>query len=261
MLKTLTIPTRTASAQRGLSLVELLVGVALGLFLVAGAATLFVNHLGNSRRLLLEARLNQDLRAAADLVTRDLRRAGYWGGNNSLQGTTKIGSATSTTPNPYAAVSPGVGTITYDFSRDAIENNTRDANERFAFDLSGGAIRMTINGAAQVVTDPDTVTITGFTVTPTVAPVNLGDACAAPFRNIANPTVVEPCCDALLLAAGLCAAGQVVNWTGTNACPIITVRQYLVTITGRATRDATVTRTLQTRVRVRNDAFAGVCPA
>lgn len=224
---TQTIPSRVTLAQRGLSLVELLVGVALGLFLVAGAATLFVNHLGNSRRLLLEARLNQDLRAVADLVTRDLRRASYWG--NSLQGTVKVGAASATTPNPYATVTPGAQTITYDFSRDVTENNTRDANERFVFDLNGGAIRMTINGAAQVVTDPDTVIITAFTIAPTETAVDIRDSCAT-------------------------------TCTG-SGCPTITVRQYLVTIAGRATRDATVTRTLQTRVRVRNDAFAGVCPA
>ena len=227
MLTTLNMPSRAGVAQRGMSLVELLVGVALGLFLVAGAATLFVNHLGNSRRLLLEARLNQDLRAAADIVTRDLRRAGYWG--NALQGTVAIGSSSTTVANPYATVTPGTGTITYDFSRDATENNTRDANERFIFDLNGGTIGMTINGARQVITDPDTVTITGFTITPTVTAVDIRDACAK-----------------------TCTGG---------GCPTITVRQYLVTIAGSAARDANVTRTLQTRVRVRNDAFAGVCPA
>lgn len=228
MLMNFATPMRAASSQRGLSLVELLVGVALGLFLVAGASTLFVNHLGNSRRLLLEARLNQDLRAAADLVTRDLRRAGYWG--NSLAGTVKVGAATSTTPNPYAGLTPGTETITYDFSRDpsGAENNTRDANERFVFDRSGGTIGMTINGARQVVTDPDTVTITGFTITPTETSVDIRDTCAT-----------------------TCAG---------SGCPTITVRQYLLTIAGSAARDPAVTRTLQTRVRVRNDAFAGVCP-
>ena len=223
-----TISSRTAQAQRGLSLVELLVGVALGLFLVAGASTLFVSHLNNGRRLLLEARLNQDMRAAADLITRDLRRAGYWG--NSLQGTSVIGVSSTTTPNPYAAVTPGSSTITYGFSRDTTEDNLQSGNEQFGFNLVNGAIVMQIaSGNTQVVTDPDTLTVTAFTITPTETAVDIRDACAK-----------------------TCTGG---------GCPTITVRQYLVTITGRAARDATVTRTLQTRVRVRNDAFAGVCPA
>ena len=95
---------RTTAAQRGLSMVELMVGIALGMFLVAGASTLFVNHLDNSRRLLLEARLNQDLRATADLITRDLRRAGYWG--NALQGTVATGAGSTTVVNPYRSVTP-----------------------------------------------------------------------------------------------------------------------------------------------------------
>ena len=227
MLMSVRIPSRFGMVQRGISLVELLVGVALGLFLVAGASTLFVNHLGNSRRLLMEARLNQDLRAATDMVTRDLRRAGYWG--NALQGTVIASGASAPTGNPYAAVSAAASTITYDFSRDAAENNVRDANERFIFDLSGGTIGMTISGTRQVVTDPETVFVTAFTITPTVTAVDIRDSCA------------KTC-----IGAG---------------CPTITVRQYLVTIAGRATRDASVTRTLQTRVRVRNDAFAGACPA
>ena len=223
------ISRRAAPAQRGLSLVELLVGVALGLFLVAGASTLFVSHLNNGRRLLLEARLNQDLRAAADLITRDIRRAGYWG--NSLAGTLATGAASTTALNPYRVVNtPNSSTITYGFSRDTTENNFQDANEEFGFVLTSGAIRMQIaNGTTQEVTDPSTLTVTAFTIAPTVTAVDVRDACA------------KTC-------------------TG-STCPTITVRQYLVTITGQAARDPTVTRTMQTRARVRNDLFAGTCPA
>ena len=70
--------TRRHRGQRGLSIVELLIGLAIGLFIVGGAIKLFVDNLTNNRRLLLETRVNQDLRAAADLIARDLRRAGYW---------------------------------------------------------------------------------------------------------------------------------------------------------------------------------------
>ena len=223
------ISRRAAPVQRGLSLVELLVGVALGLFLVAGASTLFVSHLNNGRRLLLEARLNQDLRAAADLITRDIRRAGYWG--NSLQGTLATGAASTTTVNPYRLITtPDSSTITYGFSRDVTENNTLNTNEEFGFVLNSGAIRMqTANGTTQEITDPNTLTVTAFTIAPTVTAVDVRDACAK-----------------------TCTGG---------GCPTITVRQYLVTITGQAARDPTVTRTMQTRARVRNDLFAGTCPA
>src|SRR5688572_15814717 len=67
------------SHQNGLSLVELLVGLALGLFVVAVAATLLAAQTPEQRRLAAEQRLMQDLRTATDVVTRDLRRAGHWG--------------------------------------------------------------------------------------------------------------------------------------------------------------------------------------
>ena len=61
---------------RGLSLIELMVAVAIGLFLVSGAMTLFVSNVVSSRRLSVETRMNQEMRAAADLIARDVRRAG-----------------------------------------------------------------------------------------------------------------------------------------------------------------------------------------
>ncbi|MES1161637.1 MAG: prepilin-type N-terminal cleavage/methylation domain-containing protein, partial [Rhizobacter sp.] len=64
--------------QHGLSLIELMIGVAIALFIAVAGSTLLVGHLRENRALLLEARLTQDLRTAADLITRDLRRAGYW---------------------------------------------------------------------------------------------------------------------------------------------------------------------------------------
>ncbi|NJK42625.1 MAG: hypothetical protein HC937_02780 [Aquincola sp.] len=88
--------------QRGLSVVELLIGAAVGLFIVGGAIALLVNQLRDNRVLLLETRVNQDLRSAADLVARDVRRAGYWG--NAL-----AGAVFPAASNPYRAVTPASG--------------------------------------------------------------------------------------------------------------------------------------------------------
>ena len=70
---------RDRHAQRGFSLVELLVATAVGLVLTTWAISMFVTSLGNNRKLITEAQVNQNLRAAADLITREVRRAGYWG--------------------------------------------------------------------------------------------------------------------------------------------------------------------------------------
>jgi prepilin peptidase dependent protein B len=250
MLKRSMGRTLKANGQRGLSIVELLVGVAVGLFLVAGAATLFVTNLGNSRQLLLEARINQDLRATADLITRDLRRAGYWG--NSLSGTvaTFSASVSTTTPNPYRTITPGAETVAYAFSRDATEDNTLSSNENFGFRravVSGvGVVQMMVGtGNWQTVTDPQSLDVTALTVTPTETNVDVRTACAV------------VCCGDADVTAGTCATR---NIAAGATCPTIRVRQYAVAMTANAAGNARVTRTLETRVRPRNDEYAGVCP-
>ena len=233
--------------ERGLSLVELLVGTALGLFLVAGAVTMFVSNLGNSRQLLLEARVNQDLRAAADLIARDLRRAGYWG--DSLAGTIAVGAAAAV--NPYRVITPGAGIIEYAFSRDATENNIRDTSEEFGFQRglvgSVGVIQMKVGGNWQTVTDPQTIDIpvNGLTVTSSDVAVSARDACTV------------ACCSDADVTAGICATRNIAIGA---SCPTVRVRQYVLTLAANATGNTRVARTLTTRVRPRNDELGGVCP-
>jgi prepilin peptidase dependent protein B len=219
---------------RGLSIVEMLVGLAVGLVIVASAASLFVTNLSGSRKMLVEARLNQDLRAAADVITRDLRRAGYWA--NAMQGVLATGSGSTTVANPYKSVTatadPGSGHVGYAYSKDAVEDNTLDNNESFGFRLSGGALQMQVDAAPtwQTMTDPGTLTVTSLALTRNEVVVPIGNACINP-----------------------CAASS-------PTCPTVTVRSYGLVIAGRAVSDPGVTRTLRTMVRVRNDRFDGACP-
>ena len=61
---------RAATSQRGMSLVELMVGITVGLFIVAAATTLMANQLSDNRKLLVETQIQQDLRASMDIITR-----------------------------------------------------------------------------------------------------------------------------------------------------------------------------------------------
>ncbi|MDP4300073.1 prepilin-type N-terminal cleavage/methylation domain-containing protein [Leptothrix discophora] len=63
----------------GLTLIELVVALALGLLLVGAAATLLLARLDAQRRLLADVRLGLALDTVADLAARELRRAGHWG--------------------------------------------------------------------------------------------------------------------------------------------------------------------------------------
>jgi prepilin peptidase dependent protein B len=219
--------------QRGLSLIELMIGTTIGLFVVAGTVSLYATNASSSRRLLAEARLNQDLRAAMDLVSRDLRRSGYWG--NAIKGTTITGSGASTTANPYRGVSSTddevSGKVTYQFSREAEDDALTD-NEEFGFQLEGGVLKMQTekDGWADM-TDINQVTVTNFSVTTEPTDIALGSLC----------TVV-------------CAVG-------TPNCPTMTVRRFVIRLSGQSVTDTSVVRTLEASVRPRNDQLEGQCPA
>jgi type IV pilus assembly protein PilW len=221
----------------GLSIIELLIGVAMGLFILAGASAIFFSNITNARKLLLEAQINQDMRATMDLLTRDLRRSAYWG--NSLAGTSASGSSSATISNPYSVVtSTGSTQINYAYTRDTIENNELDVTtEQFGFKLNteSHAIQMYIGGSWQTLTNTDILTIpdTGFTITPTETTIDIRAACA----KICIDMVLSP------------------------SCPRVKVRAYNIVLTGISKTDSTVSRTLRSQVRVRNDAISGSCPA
>lgn len=70
---------RTRS-QAGLTLVELMVSVALGLLLVAALVTLLININRNNTALSVSNRLIENGRYTLQLLEADLVHAGYWGG-------------------------------------------------------------------------------------------------------------------------------------------------------------------------------------
>jgi type IV pilus assembly protein PilW len=94
-MKTPSIPLR----QTGLSLIELMVAIAIGLFLLAGAVTIF----STSKRTYVEqedsARIQENLRFALEAISRDLRMAGYFGCGHSLdpERLTNVGGPTDGT--------------------------------------------------------------------------------------------------------------------------------------------------------------------
>src|SRR5439155_8526215 len=122
-------PMSTPRRQRGLSLIELMIALVLGLFIVGSASTLLVSYLGEHRAALIESRLMQDLRASADLVTRDLRRAGYWGTSGAALWHPGMSTVLA---NPYTAVAPAAAAsdaVSFRFSRASNETGTVASNE------------------------------------------------------------------------------------------------------------------------------------
>ena len=221
-----------AAAPAGFTLVELLVGLALGLLVLAAALTLLAQQTHEQRALLVEARLMQDLRSAADLVARDLRRAGHWA--DAGAGTWRADAAPAA--NPYAALAPAAAAsdaAAYAYSRDAVENHVLDGNERFGLRLRNRAIELQLGaGNWQTLTDAGVIEITALEIAPVAQSIELGALCpqACPADSATCP-------------------------------PRLQLRSRALSITARATADPAVQRSLVARVRLRNDAIDGDCTA
>lgn len=68
--------TSTKHAERGFSLVELMIALALGLFLTGVAISIVVNNRQTFRTAENQARMQENARAAFEMISRDLRGAG-----------------------------------------------------------------------------------------------------------------------------------------------------------------------------------------
>ena len=70
-------PPQSLHYLRGVSLVETLIGIAVGLIVLTGAITMFMSTARYNSITLSAAHLDQELRSAMSLLAHDLRRAGY----------------------------------------------------------------------------------------------------------------------------------------------------------------------------------------
>jgi len=62
---------------RGVTLIEMLVGLLVGLVVVAAAGSIYISTFRGQTNNTKLVRLNQDLRAMMDIMARDIRRAGF----------------------------------------------------------------------------------------------------------------------------------------------------------------------------------------
>ena len=237
--------TARARVARGLSIVELMIGIAIGLFIVAGATLMLTTQLGDNRRLLLEAQVQQDMRAAADMVTRDIRRAGYW-----AQSYRQVWPAAGAVSNPYTRMVPtdaplGTSSIEYDRSTDeegrliGSDDNGVDAEadrprERvgFRFNATNKTIDYQVGANNwQALTDKEVLNVTLFRLDITA-------------RNVPVPCGAGPQCPVL----------------GPGGCPLVlTYRDVTINITAQAVHESAVQRALRDNVRLRNGVPREVC--
>lgn len=249
--------------QRGVTLIELMIAIAIGLFITAITIKVVVDRLADDRIHIAEIRLNQNLRAAADVIARDLRRAGYW--EDSLSGIFS-GDAAAPEPNPVAGIFwSELTALDYAYRRD-----TTIQSRQFQFrraDVNGvGVLQFSDvaqdNPVWQDLTDPTLVNILDEegkrfsiqVVAPAVTPVP-SDTLSVPGREV---ELFHFCpCRTLVPIPADC-EDDVLEISDTR--PRLVIRQFEIRIPARSVVEPTVERELVETVRVRNDALIGSCP-
>lgn len=169
---------RTGRAQAGFTLVELMIGLALGAFVVLGVLGATTGMLRGD--MLAQARLDQELRSAAFVLERELGRSGYTGAAAQA-----LRAGADGWSNPFALLdvsTPGCVRFAYDLNENGMLD-TAEPDERQAFVLADGALlRRTggadfdcdaTHGAWEPLTDAASVTVSDFTasVEQTLTPV------------------------------------------------------------------------------------------
>lgn len=199
--------------QRGFTLIELMISIVIGLIVLAAVIGMFVTMVKSDNDSLKAIRLNQELRAAMSLITRNIRRAGA---NQNAA----VNSSTTPPTNPFsvaggtrltiAANQQGILNSCITYSYDANDGS----NELFGYrrDSEHGTIEARANGALCDAGGWSTVTDDHF-------------------DNITALTLTD----------------STVTQSGVN------IREITVTISGQLRSDPTVTRTLTETVKVRND--------
>jgi type II secretory pathway pseudopilin PulG len=206
-----------------MSLVELLVGVAIGLFIVAAATLLVSNQLADNRRLLLETQLQQDMRAAMEIMTRQIRRVGLWQENSSLSmlpgSDGKPGSfRTDDGTDRYTINLANTNDqITFNYWLNPLDRGT------WGFRLSDGRVMTSLSGGGwQELTDRTTLRVTTLRI----------EAAALESARVTCPR--------------LCADGSTDCW------PHMQVRNITLLMEAEAASDPSVRRRMSAVTRVRS---------
>jgi len=202
--------------QQGITLVELMVGLVVGLIVIGGSLAIFLSTLQNSNHTLKMSKLNQDLTSVMQLMVNEIRRAGY-----SPDATVNLNFDTASNCFLYTYWDLNAGT---------------PALKTKGFKLVGSVLKMKNNpsSCASVtsgddLTDSNAMTISTFAIDTTN------------YRCINVQTDIE--------MASCSTAGM------TSGDKYITIREVAISITARSADYATdnIESTLTESVRVRND--------
>src|SRR3990167_6290973 len=210
--------------QRGYTLTELSIALTISAILFIALIALFTANLKHHEITINTNRLNEQLEASIEIMTNEIRRAGYW-----LNASNDLGSSQNN--NPFMAAGTDITIngscilFTYDRNQSGalVPISASSNDDRVGFRLSSEAIQSrpygapfdcnTANSNWENITDPSIVKVTQLSFTFTTQNITTGS------RSLA-------------------------------------IRGVNISLTGQLVNDTSITRTITQYVRIRNDKFS-----
>lgn len=208
----------------GFSLTEMMVALLIGSLLVGSSITILSSTSRHNHQTVSAIRLNQDLQGILEIISNDLRRAGYWSlAANDIE--------SDSNNNPYMTTATDLKInnncvlFSYDANNDGTLANLNSSNdERYGYRLRNNSVQarpssgeFNCNSTSndwESITDPASIVITQLNFT---------------LSNVAVPT--------------------------TNGSGTINIRNVDIAISGYHADTPQLTKTLTHHVRLRNDKF------
>lgn len=173
---------KTQNKQAGITLIEMMIAMLIGLLVSGAVITIFISNVKSSSENIKMIHLNQELRTVMGFISDELKRAGYSG----------------TSENDHMNFfSTTAQCILYSYDLD--EDGDVDDDEKFGFRLENGN---TIQWGTNVpcaddvqwrgITDPDTAEITAFTITPIDIPAGTSVDVKQVEIDITGQTTLRP---------------------------------------------------------------------
>jgi prepilin-type N-terminal cleavage/methylation domain-containing protein len=246
---------------RGFTLVELMVALVAGLIVSAAVLSFFLSSMKSNGEYVQSTRLTQELRNTLDLMSRDLRRAGYdddglrFLGNSHTSELAPVCLTASGAPTTCVAAGSAGDCILYAYDRSYPNGGTTVTGAMGQIDLDNGEKRglrlrsYTVNGASVGVVEY-AVSDTGVEPAcggagPAYTSTNSYPGCntTTGWCPLSDPTRVN------VTSLGLVNRSRTI---GANPGAVL-ARRFDIELAGQLIGDTSITRTVQTSVKLRSD--------
>jgi len=269
----------------GFTLIEMLVGIVIGMIVVAAASVMMVSVLKSQKDITASARLNQELGAAMAVMSNEIRRAGFSvcdvensDCNLDGDGIEELAIKYNTSASNKDIEIIGGNCILYRYNADLDKNDDPDEQRGFrlnddnVIEMAGttGAVTCTSGGWSPL-TDPNVITISDlrFSTTgskcrnmtsPDPNPPVVGDPeIVARYWVVNSNSEIVMACDPNGDAVEYCVVTEDSITACTSGSKIISdgdqifgTRQIRITLDAILTRDTAVTKRLESSVKVAN---------